>query len=220
MPDFAIARKNMVDCQIRTAGVTNPAVIAAFEAIPRELFSTDKSRSAAYTDISMPVGEERFTLEPSVHARMIQAVEPKTGDVALDIGCGTGYSAAVLAPLVSTVIAVEEKARFLTTATMICNELGICNVVVFKGKLNKGCPAHAPFDLVFMNGSVAEMPGAIARQLSPGGRLITILRAPGAATGRVTLVQSLGGTQFSSYTLFEASAPYLPGFEPQPAFQF
>jgi protein-L-isoaspartate(D-aspartate) O-methyltransferase len=220
MFDFQAARTNMVDCQIHPSGISTSAILQAFGAIPREEFLPASVRGMAYADENIAIDKERFLLEPAIHARMIEALAPTKDDVVLDIGGSTGYSAAILSSLVQTVIAVEDKNRYIDDATQIWNRLGVCNVAAFKGPLPKGNPENAPFGLIFMNGAVSEIPETLVEQLSPRGRLITILRKPGEVLGRVTLVQSLGEKGFSSYTLFEAGCPYLPGFEPKPAFTF
>jgi protein-L-isoaspartate(D-aspartate) O-methyltransferase len=220
MSDFNVARTNMVDCQIHPAGILLPGLLESFQTVPREKFVPENLRSIAYTDGDIPLGEGRFLLEPGVHARLIQAAEPKCTDVVLDIGGGSGYAAAIMSPLVTTVVALEDKQKLLTLATRLWDELGVCNVVGLKNKLAEGSPEHAPFDLIFMNGAVAEIPSGLVEQLSPQGRLITIVKKPGAVLGQAVIVQNLGEKRFSSYTLFEAGAQYLPGFEPQPTFTF
>ncbi|GJL84696.1 MAG: protein-L-isoaspartate O-methyltransferase [Micavibrio sp.] len=220
MFNFEEARTNMVDGQIHTSGVVSEGVLEAFQSVPRELFVPKALQNVAYTDEDLPLGEGRFLLEPAVHAKMVQAVEPKPSDVVLDIGGGTGYSAAILSPMVTTVVAVEESQKYLNAAAKTWEELAVCNVVSFKGKLTKGSPEHAPFDLIFMNGAVSEIPGDIVAQLAMDGRLITIVKRPGETMGDVTIVQSLGEGQFSSYNLFSAGSPYLPGFAPNPTFTF
>jgi protein-L-isoaspartate(D-aspartate) O-methyltransferase len=220
MSDFSNARTNMVDCQIHTSGVISPVILQAFETVPRERFVPEGLQNVAYNDEDLPLGEGRFLLEPATHARMLQAIEPQPDDVVLDVGGATGYSAAILSFMASTVMAVEEKKKHITWMEEACNALDICNVVGFKGALKAGCAQHAPYNLIFMSGSVSEIPQELVKQLAPGGRLVTIIREPGKVMGQVTLIQSLGEKGVSSYTLFEAATPYLPGFEPQPAFTF
>ena len=220
MPDFIAARKNMVDCQIHTSGIVMPGLLEAFESIPREKFAPESLKKIAYTDGDLPVGEGRFLLSPTTHARMIQAAKPEAGDVVLDIGGATGYSAAIISSLVTTVVALEENKKFLKQVDVLCQELNICNVVTLEGTLSKGGPDNAPYDLIFMNGATTEIPQKLVAQLAPQGRLITIIKQPGTVLGQVTIVQSLGENRFSSYSLFEAGAAYLPGFEPLPAFTF
>ena len=220
MSDFSVARTNMVDGQIQTAGVVNPLVLQAFETVPREKFVPAALQNVAYAGEDLPIGEGRFLLDPMIHARMIEAAAPNPADVVLDIGGVSGYSAAILSYLATTVVALEEKQKYLSLAEKLWAELDVCNVVGIKGNLSKGNPENAPFNLIFMNGSVSEIPEQIAAQLAPDGRLITIVKKPGAVMGCVTLVQNTGDKGFSSYPLFEAGCPYLPGFEPGPVFSF
>jgi protein-L-isoaspartate(D-aspartate) O-methyltransferase len=220
MYDFSAARANMVDSQIHTAGIAMPGILQAFESVPREKFVPASMRSVAYNDENLSLGDGRFLLEPATHARMIQAINPVANDVVLDIGGATGYSAAILSSMVQTVIALEEKKKYVDEVAQLCNELGICNVVALKGGLTKGNAENAPFSLIFMNGSVGEIPESLVNQLAPRGRLIAIVKRSGEVVGQVTLVQSLGENRISWYTLFEAGCPYLPGFEPKTTFTF
>lgn len=218
--DFAKARENMVDTQIHTAGIVMPEILDTFQAIPREKFVPKNIQGMAYADEDIPIGGGRYLLEPGVHARMIQAADPGPDDVVLDIGGGTGYNAAILSPLVTTVIALEEKAEYLERAAQLWEELEVTNAVGVQGRLSEGDPQNAPFSLIFMGGAVSEIPANIAAQLTPDGRLIAIVRPDGAPVGRVTIVRNLGEGRYSSYNLFDAATPYLPGFEPKPAFRF
>lgn len=220
MTDFNIARTNMVDCQIQTMGVADPDILEAFATVPRELFVPKASQKIAYIDEDLIIDNDRFLLEPSTHARMLEAIAPKPDDVAMDVSNTNGYSAALLSSLVTTVVCVDSKKSVLDKINESWSQIDVCNVAGFKGTLSKGCPDHAPYDLIFVGGAVAEMPEELIKQLSENGRLITIIKKPGEVMGQVTLIQSLGEKGFSSYTLFEAGAPYLPGFEPKPAFNF
>lgn len=220
MNDFAAARTHMVDCQIHPSGVDTPAILQAFETVPREAFVPESFRSVSYRDEDLVFPDGRFLLDPMLHARMIEALEPSPSDIILDIGCLTGYSSAILSSLVSTVVAIEENGDYLKRAVETLQSLTICNVAGYKAKLNKGYPKNAPYDLIFVNGSVSNPPVPLIKQLREGGRLVCVVKPPGQSTGSAALFQSLGNNDFSSYTLFEASCPYLPGFEPEPAFTF
>ncbi|MEZ5919214.1 MAG: protein-L-isoaspartate O-methyltransferase [Alphaproteobacteria bacterium] len=154
MDDFAQARTHMVDSQIHTAGVTLPGVLRAFETVPREHFAPEYLRQIAYCDDNLPVGEGRFLLNPMVHAKMVQALAPSAQDIALDIGGGTGYSAAILSSLVMTVVAIEESVACLDFAAKIWSETGICNIAGVQGGHADGAPGEAPFDIIFINGAL------------------------------------------------------------------
>jgi protein-L-isoaspartate(D-aspartate) O-methyltransferase len=219
MSDFTTARTNMVDCQIHTAGVINEPILNAFKTIPREKFVPANMQSVAYTDEEISLGEGRCLLEPMTHARMIEAVAPKANDRVLDVGGATGYSAAILSSIVSDVVALDERPDFLKKAEDLWNSLQINNVRSVAGKVVEGAPAHAPFDLIFVNGAIEHVPETFITQLAANGRFIAIRRARNAAIGQVILGRKIG-TTFSVRPLFEAGASYLPGFTPKIVFTF
>lgn len=223
--NYAQARTNMVDSQIHTSGVVDPALLEAFETVPREMFVPENLRNIAYCDEEIAIGEGRFLLEPLTLSRMIQEINPSPDDVVLDIGGATGYAAAILSFVTSTVVALEENESFLNKAETVWKELGLCNIVGKAASLKDGYPEKAPFDIILLNGAVPEIPHNLCEQLSPGGRLVTILKETQETPGRVTITratqtQTLGEMQFSSYNAFDAGAPYLPGFEPRSTFSF
>ncbi len=214
------ARKNMVDSQIHTAGVILPAVLKAFETTPREVFVPEDYKGVAYKDEDLKLGQGRFLLEPIVHSKMLQALEPDKSHAVLDIGCATGYSSAILAQMTMTVVALEENNALLGVAAKNWKSLGLTNIAAFEGTLNKGHALGAPYDLIMINGAVSEVPQGILNQLAPQGRLVTIIKKPGGGLGSVTLIQNIGKNSFSSYTLFQSGSHFLPGFEAAPAFSF
>lgn len=220
MENFQTARTNMVDGQIHTAGVVSAEILNAFETVPRERFVPEAMQNVAYSDEDLQISSGRYLLEPITHAKMVQAVLPRSDDVVLDIGGATGYSAAILSSLVTTVVALESNESFLTRAARLWEEIGAVNVVAMPGDLVLGNAENAPFSLIFMNGAVSEIPRGIVAQLEKGGRLITIVKKPGAVMGEVTLVKHIGDGDYSAYNLFSAGCPYLPGFAPVIEFEF
>ncbi len=220
MTDYSKSRVNMVNGQIHTFGVVSADILESFRSTPREEFLPKDKQPLAYADEDIIIDDAHFLLEPAVHAKMIQSVNPQEDDVALDIGVGTGYSSAILSPLVTTVVALEPCQGFLDKATRLWDEQGLCNIVGMKGSLAKGDPANAPFSLIILNGAVSEIPEGLVQQLSPEGRLITIVKKAGDVVGQVTLVQKTNNNNFTSYPLFDASSPYLSEYEPKLDFQF
>ena len=218
MVDFAAARSNMVESQIRTNKVTDPHLLDAFETIPRERFVPEPLRGIAYIDEDVALGGERFVMEPMVLAKLLQAARPGPGDVALDLGCGSGYATAILSRLVATVVALEVDAALAAAANQTLDELEIDNAVVVEGQLAEGYPKQAPYNVILLNGAVSEVPLAIADQLAEGGRLVTVVSV-GAGLGRATLMRRDSGV-ISSRILCDASVPVLPGFEAAPGFVF
>lgn len=218
MTDFALARHNMVEGQIRTNKVTDPALLDALAALPREQFVPAERRSAAYVDEDLRLAGERYMMEPMVLARLLQAAEPTRTDVALDVGCGTGYATAVLARVTATAIGLEADPALARAAGETLARLSIDNAIVVEGRLADGYPKHGPYDIVFVNGAVEEFPQALIEQLAEGGRLVGIRRT-GAGPGAATLLLKRRGA-VAGRTLFEAATPYLAGFAPKPRFVF
>lgn len=208
----------MVDSQIRTNKVTDPRIVAAFEAVAREAFVDEARRGIAYIDEDLEVAPGRYLMEPMVLARLLQAADPQPGDVALDIGCATGYSTAVIAQLVQTVVGLECERALVEVANSTLNAQGVDNAVVVEGALKAGYPKQAPYDVMVFQGAVSEVPEAVKQQLAEGGRLVAVVVDAGGI-GRGTLLQR-SGDSFSRRTLFDAATPLLPGFAREAGFVF
>jgi protein-L-isoaspartate(D-aspartate) O-methyltransferase len=138
--------------------------------------------------------------------------------LALDIGCATGYATAVLAQLAATVVALESDHHLAAEANSLLSELGIDNAVVVEGPLTEGYAKQAPYNVILLNGAVAEVPTRITDQLADGGRLMTVVR-DSAGLGRATLIQRTDNV-VSGRVIFDAATPLLPGFAHQPGFVF
>ena len=220
MLNYVQARKHMVESQIQTAGVVDSRILEAFLAMPREKFVPESLRDVAYVDKNLALGEGRFLLEPSVLARMMQAANVNPKDIVLNIGDMAGFSSAMLSRLVSMVVTVETRAGVLDAARQSWGECSDCNIAVISGDLTEGCPEHAPYDLIFMCGSVVDVPDIFLAQLSLHGRLITILRPPGAPVGTAVIVERVGEGKYATRKLFDATTPYICGFEPKTEFSF
>lgn len=218
MIDFETCRRNMVDNQLRPNKVTDERVLAAMGAVPRERFVSDSLRGVAYVDEDIPLGEGRVLMEPMVLARLLQAADVGPDDVVLDIGCGTGYTAAVCAKIAATVVALESDPHLAAEASRILSELEIDNVVVVEGPLREGYAQQAPYDSVLFSGAVPEVPESILAQLADGGRLCAVVAGPNDAP-RAVLAHSYAGVP-SMVKIFDASVPLLPGFEREPDFVF
>jgi len=216
--DFDKARFNMVENQVRANRVTDPAVLEAMETVPRELFVPKALRGYAYVDSSLALDDTRHLLEPLVMARMIQAAMVRPSDVVLDVGCASGYSAAILAHMASTVVALEVDDDLATRATRTLTDLGLDNAVVVAGPLNEGYPRQAPYDVIMIEGAIPEIPDGVRSQLADGGRLIAVVGG-GAWNSKLTVVERHGDS-FGHRVVFDAAAPRLPGFEKAEAFVF
>ncbi len=218
MSDYAAARFHMVEGQIRPNKVTDHRLVEAMLDIPRELFVPKAARGIAYVDEDIAIGNGRYLMEPMVFARMLQEAGVQESDVVLDIGSGSGYSTAVLARLAATVVGIESDADLARRAGEALAEVGADNVVVITAPLTEGYPAQAPYDVIVVEGLVAEVPENITAQLAEGGRLVAAVHGE-RGVGEVKLFQRVGGV-VSGRVLFEARPRQLPGFEPKPAFVF
>ena len=219
MTDFALARRNMVDSQLRPNKVTNVSLLAAIGELPRERFLPDAVRSVAYADDDVPLGGGRFLMEPMVLARMIQTLQPKPDDRALVVAAGRGYGAALLARLVKSVTAVESDPGLAAAAAHIAKDLSIEGIQWSSGALEQGAPGFAPYDIILIEGAVRQVPSAILEQMAQGGRLAAIVAGPPGAMGVAEIFVKEGGVA-SGRPLFEAGTPLLPGFAPPPRFTF
>jgi protein-L-isoaspartate(D-aspartate) O-methyltransferase len=219
MTDFAAARRNMVDGQVRTADVTDLRILAAMQEVPRERFLPPALSGLAYLDLDVPVGEDRGVsrrlLKPMVLAKLLQAAEISGTDRVLDVGCATGYGAAVLSRIAGQVVALEEDPALAKAATeALANEP---NVVVASVPLTEGWPPGGPYDVILLEGAAEQVPAALLRQLKDGGRLLCIL---GAGPGSSAVVYRRSGDDIGSVTVFDATAAVLPGFIKPPEFAF
>lgn len=217
MADFLALRRLMLESQIKPNRVTDNRVHEAIFAVPRERFVPDLLKSVAYVDEDISLGGGRYLIEPRVFARMLQEAGIAAHEKVLDVGAGTGYTAAVLSHLAATVVALEVAADLATQARAALADLGLANVTVVVGDLAKGHATGQPYDVILIEASVPDVPPALFDQLAEGGRLIAVLRD--GPMGVATLFTKAGGI-VGRRPLFDAATPILPGFERAPAFVF
>jgi protein-L-isoaspartate(D-aspartate) O-methyltransferase len=219
MVDFAQARRTMVDSQVRPSDVTDLKLIAAMLDVPREQFVPAARRAVAYLDMDVPVGEAgaRALLKPMVLAKLIQAAGIAEGDRVLDVGCATGYSAAVLAKLAGQVVALEDDTALARIASETLAATGVSHVAIASGPLHEGCEHDAPYDVIVLEGASEVVPAALLAQLKDGGRLVAVIGS--GPMGKATIFRKSGGSA-TGQTLFDATAPLLPGFARPAAFVF
>ncbi len=213
MSDLALQRQNMVESQVRPSDVTDRRIPRAMNAVPREAFVSPSRRSLAYLDIELPLdvpgrtSAGRVLLAPRTFAKLLQLVAIEPGDVVLDIGCGTGYSSAIIARLAQTVVALENDTALAQEATRVLQSLGADNVAVVQGDLTAGYPAEGPYDAIVLEGAVASVPEALLGQLRDGGRLAAIVSD--GRTGRAAVWQRTGSA-VSERDGFDAGAHFFP----------
>jgi protein-L-isoaspartate(D-aspartate) O-methyltransferase len=222
MLDFARARRNMVDNQLRTFDITDRAVLAAMNQVPREDFVPDERRQFAYVDQDIPLetgtGERRWAIQPMVLGRLLQALEVAPGTRVLDVAAGYGYASALFSALGADVVALDSDEALATEARLrLGAQFGGRSPEVRVGPVAEGCPERAPFDVILINGAVERRPDQLLAQLSDGGRL-GCLKREGAACHAVLYLRSGQAVGFRS--LFDATAPVLESFAREKVFQF
>ncbi len=215
MSSFASRRTTMVDTQIRPMDVTKYPVLDALQDVPRELYVPDNQKDAAYAGTNLPLGGGRVVLEPRTLAKMLESLDIQPDEMVLDIGSGLGYSAAVIARLAEAVIALEEDESLASEAEATLSAEAVDNVAVVTGSLCEGAAQHSPYDVIVLQGGVAELPGVIEDQLKEGGRIACLFMED--ALGAVKIGYKLDGRVNWRFG-FNAGAPVLPGFEGNAAF--
>ena len=217
MFDSATARRLMVDGQIRTADVTDSELLDAMASVPRKRFVPPALAELAYADADLPLGGKRAMLKPMVFAKLIQAARVTGADKVLDVGCGPGYSAAVLARLAAAIVALEEDADLARSARDALAAAGAKNVEVAVGPLVAGWPGGGPYDVILLDGAAEVVPDALGRQLSADGRLLCVIGR--GAAGKAMIYHRIEGHMVGR-PIFDAAASFLPGFAAPPAFVF
>lgn len=217
MTDYAQARRVMVDRQVRPADVTDLRIIAALLEVPREVFVPAAKQAIAYLDVDVTLGERRALLKPMVFAKLLQAAGIGETDRVLDVGCSSGYSAAVLGKLAGSVVALEEDAALARAAGDKLRQLGAANVTVTVGPLSAGSAPGAPYDAIVLEGASEVVPDSLISQLRDGGRLVAVVGS--GPMGKATIYRK-AGSRATAQPLFDAAAPMLPGFVKPAEFVF
>lgn len=210
MQDFSLARRAMVDNQLRPEGVTDRGVLAAMGSLPRERFVPEGAKALAYFDRPLKIAEGRSMMPPAALGRLLSELAPKAGERALVVGSGSGYSAAVLKAIGLDVVALESDQALSAAAA----EAGVETV---DGDLAKGWAKGAPFDLILIDGAVEEIPAELVKQLRDGGSL------GGAVVDRGVTRLVIGRVSSGALglrTLTDVDVDQLPGFERPRAFIF
>ena len=219
MVDAATQRMNMVESQVLTSDVTDRRILRAMRELPRERFVPAPMTALAYMDEAVPVtpagAERRWLLAPRVLAKLLQLADIGDDNHVLDVGGATGYSAAVLAGMGRSVIALESNIKLAEQARANLAALALDNASVTVGELTAGWLDKAPYDAIVLQGAAATVPEALFDQLKDGGRLVAVLLENGL--GKATIWRRLGRS-VDAWGEFDAAAPVLPGFERTPVF--
>ncbi len=209
MSEFANRRVMMVDTQVRPSDVTKFPIIDAMLTVPREAYVPGEKREAAYVGENLDIGGGRVVLEARTLAKMLDALDIQPTEMVLDLGCGLGYSAAVIARLADAVVAVEEDPALAAEAQRLLSVEGVDNAAVVTGPLAAGAPKHAPYDVITLQGGVDMVPDALLEQLKDGGRIAALFMDDGVGTAKVGY--KIDG-KMTWRALFNAAAPVLDGF--------
>ena len=210
MQDFSLARRAMIDSQLRPEAVTDRAVLAAMASVERERFVPDAAKAFAYFDRPLPLAEGRAMMPPAALGRLLSELAPRAGERALVVGSGTGYAAALLREMGPDVVALESDPSLAEMA----NEAGVDTVV---GELAAGWPKGGPYDLILLDGAVEEIPSSLVAQLAPEGRLAGAISDRGVTR---LVIGRVAGASLGLRTLADASVAMLPGFSRPRAFTF
>lgn len=209
MSEFASRRMMMVDTQVRPSDVTKFPIIEAMLRIPREAYVPDPQREVAYVGEHLALGGNRVILDARTLAKALDALDVQPGDLVLDLGPALGYSAAILARLAQTVVAVEEDEAMAAEAQRVLSQEGVDNAVVVRGPLAAGAPKHGPYDVIMIEGGVETLPAALLAQLKDGGRIAALFVE--GALGTLRIGHKEAG-RIDWRDAFNAAAPVLPGF--------
>lgn len=217
MADFATRRTIMVDTQVRPSDVTKYPIIDAMLSVPREAYVPDACRAVAYAESELDLGGGRMILAPRAFAKLLEMLDLDADDVVLDLGCGLGYSSAVLARMARAVVAVEPDETLAAEAQATLSAQGHDNVAVVTGALNEGAASSAPYDAIVVQGAITTWPEALSAQLNEGGQIAAIWAEGHLRTAR--LGRKINGV-IQWRDAFSADASILPDFVGETAFAF
>lgn len=209
MTDYTARRIIMVDTQIRPSDVTKFPVIDAMLSVPREVFVPTALREASYVGENLPLAPGRVMLDPRTLGKICDVLDLHAEEAVLDVGCGYGYSTAVLAHMAGAVVAVEDLPGMAAEAEALLAEQGADNATVLEAPLSGGAPRHGPYDVIVIQGGVEVVPEGLWDQLRPGGRIAAVFMQGALGIVRVGHRTPAG---ISWRDVFNASAPVMPGF--------
>jgi protein-L-isoaspartate(D-aspartate) O-methyltransferase len=215
-PQLEMARRNMVENQVRPWEVLDARVLGVLSALPRDAFVQTAYKAVAYADVALPLGHDEVMWKPVVEGRALQALLPNPGEQVLEIGTGSGYFAACLAGLGAHVTSIDRRAGFVEAAKARLQALAIGNVDCLHADAFAGFAPAQAFDAIAVTGAVAELPALFGDWLKPAGRVFVILGSEPAM--QALLLQRAADGGWIEDRLFETDVPYLAGAEPKPTF--
>ena len=215
--DFELARKKMVDNQIRANKVTDLNIIDAFKYVQREKFVPNSLREISYIDEDIQLSRNRFMIKPMILARLFQSLSLNGNENILHIGSNTGYSSAILSRICSSVICIESDKKLFEISVNIFSEMGFDNVIPLHGSMENGVIKEAPFDIIFIEGSIEREPKSLFNQLNENGKLIVIIRPVNMKIGKAKLffrkkneigIENLFDAQVSKLSIFKSNSKF------------
>jgi len=218
--DLNQARFNMIEQQIRPWEVLDQQVLELLSLVRREDFVPMAHKALAFVDMEIPLGAaaNQVMLAPRVQARLLQDLAVQKTDKVLDIGTGSGFMAALLGHQAASVLSLEIDAQLAAQAQANLQKAGVSNVTVRNADGSQGAASEGPFDVILLNGSVAEVPAALLQQLKVGGRLAAIVGDEPMM--RATLITRTSDSSFTTTEPWDCNAPRLSGFAEHSRFQF
>ncbi len=217
--DFKIARKNMVENQIRANKVTSLNVINAFLDVPREKFVPDALQEISYVDEDIQLSRNRFMMKPMILARLFQSLNLKGNENILHVGSNSGYGSAILSRMCSSVISLESDKKLFETSIHTFSNMGFDNVIPLHGSMENGVEKEAPFDIIFIEGSIETEPKSLFGQLNENGKLIAIIRPANIKIGKAKLFFKISN-EIGLENLFDAQVSKLSIFKSKTKFSF
>ena len=215
--DTDFARQQMVEQQVRAWEVLDPDVLQVLKDIPREQFVPTGYESLAFADTEIPIGHGQAMMTPTIEGRVLQALQPSSGDKVLEVGTGTGFMTACLARLAGHVTSVDIHQEFLDTASANIEDCGLGDVTLLQMDATQTLP-EGSFDVIAVTGSIETFDPRFVEALAPGGRLFVVVGAGPAMDARI--VTRTGENDWESDSLFETTlAPLVNGVQP-PQFSF
>jgi protein-L-isoaspartate(D-aspartate) O-methyltransferase len=215
--DFAQARSLMVETQVRTSDVTDPKILAALRALPRENFVPSVLKSVAYADQELEVAPGRHLMRPRDMSKLLQALSVSPGEKVLEIAGATGYGAAALALLGAQVVAVDPDPSLSAAARTALEASHLPDVVTCTTDIARGWPDAGPYDVIVLHGGAEFVPEPWFAQLDEGGRLGVVIRDGAAGQARI---YTKSNNAIAYRTAFDAAPPIAPGLRKPVWFAF
>ncbi len=206
--NFKTLRKIMLDNQVRPVGVTSLSLLESLGEIKREKFVPENKIALSYSDMDIKLNSDnRYLMASASFAKLAQLADVKKDDIVLVVGCGSGYSVAVLSLLANAVVGIEQDEKLAEKANETLSNLNIGNGVVLNKDITKGVPSEAPFDVILLEGEVDEVPATLFRQLRDGARLVAVIAGDNIGKASIFVKSK---NDISSRVAFDVKVPRLP----------